>query len=237
MSNTDNNIIYNKEKAESYDTERFVSNSGQKIHDTEFRILNTALTYIPVGSKILEVGCGTGRFLLETSMLGYSVDGIDASPYMLKQCKIKIKTLSPKPKLILGEAAKLPCPDNSYDFVYCIRLLNQTESVEYALNVVTDMIRVAKYNGYILIEFVNHYRPRLGSYNTRGIHLRPAEVIERANQHGAIQIWCHGAFFLSMTSFHVTPDSLLHFISTIDRGFSWLLPRLCSRCYILFRKK
>lgn len=39
------------------------------------------------GTPALELGCGSGRPLLELVVLGYDVDGLDASPDMLARCR------------------------------------------------------------------------------------------------------------------------------------------------------
>ena len=226
---------YGKEAANSYNVRRFTTRAGKKIHETELQILKAAMDFVPIGSRVLEVGCGTGRLLLSMCEVGYMVDGTDTSAYMLAQCRKKIKCRFPETKLILAEAARLKHLDNSYDLVYCIRLLNQTESSEYALDAIADMIRVAKHSGYILVEFVNYYRPRLGK--KRGVYLKPREVINRANECNATKVWYRGAFFLGMTTYHVLPGFLTDLVNFIDRSLSWLFPRLCSRCYILFRRK
>ncbi|HEX7035645.1 MAG TPA: class I SAM-dependent methyltransferase [Pseudomonadales bacterium] len=50
-----------------------------------------ARDYLPFlersGTPALELGCGTGRPLLELAALGYDVDGLDASPDMLARCR------------------------------------------------------------------------------------------------------------------------------------------------------
>ncbi len=78
---------YSKEASESYDTKRFSSIGGAKIHEIEMIALRAALGCLLPGSKVLEVGCGTGRLMTELSQLGFAVDGIDASPYMVAECK------------------------------------------------------------------------------------------------------------------------------------------------------
>jgi len=44
---------------------------------------------IPNGGKLLEVGCGTGRFTLRAAKAGYAIDALDASHGMLNVLKTK----------------------------------------------------------------------------------------------------------------------------------------------------
>ncbi|MGC8799894.1 MAG: class I SAM-dependent methyltransferase [Chloroflexus sp.] len=50
------------------------------------------------GQPVLDVGCGTGRLLLDYAQQGVDIDGVDNSPEMLAICKCKADELSLKPK-------------------------------------------------------------------------------------------------------------------------------------------
>ena len=43
---------------------------------------------------VLEVGCGTGRVLIPTARAGMTITGLDISPAMLEQCRIKLQAES-----------------------------------------------------------------------------------------------------------------------------------------------
>lgn len=51
------------------------------------------------GQPVLDVGCGTGRLLLDYLGDGLDVDGVDNSPEMLSICRSKAKELGLKPDL------------------------------------------------------------------------------------------------------------------------------------------
>ena len=51
------------------------------------------------GEPVLDVGCGTGRLLLDYLGLGIDVDGVDNSPEMLALCRQKAATLGLEPVL------------------------------------------------------------------------------------------------------------------------------------------
>lgn len=227
---------YDQEQAEEYDSYRFTKESGKAIHRAERACLFRALNKIPKGSKIIEVGCGTGRLLVEVEKLGYSVDGADASGAMLEQAKAKFAGREDIPEFILCEAAVIPAESNTYDFSYSIRLLNQTESPEYALRVVTEMIRITKPGGHCLIEFINQHRPRLGMNKRETTRLRPKEVKATVEAAGAELVNWDGAFFTSMQMYQRTPNFLLGAVVALDRGLSKVLPRLCSRTYAFVKK-
>ena len=236
---------YDKESASSYDSKRFTTQSGQLIHEIEVSILKDALKNLSSDeTSILEVGCGTGRLLIELFSAGYTVNGLDPSLHMLTQSKKKFQS-----DFVLGEAAYLPFQTNHYDFVYSIRVLNQTAAHQYALDTILEMIRIAKPKGYILVEFMNHYRlgldrrrVRLGPeqivdrVNKENIRLRPKEVFQLAKNNNLNVVWFRGAFFFGITTLNLLPEFAIQFASKVDRFFSKLLPGLCSRCYILLQK-
>ena len=47
----------------------------------------------PFGQPVLDVGCGTGRLLLDYLAQGIDIDGVDNSPDMLAICRHKATTL------------------------------------------------------------------------------------------------------------------------------------------------
>lgn len=227
---------YSEDQAQTYDCDRFSDKKGKKIHDIELSILLSAAQKIPKHASVLEVGCGTGRLLREMCVRGYKVDGLDASPHMLAECRQKVSGDYPDTKLVLGECGNIPFDNNNYDFIYSIRLLNQTESTAYALSSIDEMIRVARPGSYVLVEFFNFFRPRLPWHPRRNVRLRPREVCARARQNGATPVWTRGAFFFGMTALLLAPRILVGMVAAIDRMASFLLPRLCARCYVLLKK-
>lgn len=240
---------YDKESATSYDSKRFTTLSGQLIHEVELNILKEALKNVSVDASILEVGCGTGRLLIELFLDGYKVYGVDPSLHMLTQSKVKLQSELFEAALILGEAAHIPLQQNLLDFVYTIRVLNQTGSHRYALNTILEMMRITKPNGFILVEFMNHYRfgldrrkVRLGPeeivkrVNQKNVRLRPRKVFQIAKKNNLRVIWFKGSFFFGMTSLNMLPEFSLPFVNKIDQFLSRLFPGLCSRCYVLLQK-
>ena len=51
------------------------------------------------GQPVLDVGCGTGRLLLDYLLQGIDIDGVDNSPEMLALCRQKARTLGLSPVL------------------------------------------------------------------------------------------------------------------------------------------
>jgi SAM-dependent methyltransferase len=62
------------------------------------------------GGPVLDVGCGTGRTLLDFMQQGIDIDGVDVSPDMLALCRQKAAKAGLKPKLYLQNMQALDLP-------------------------------------------------------------------------------------------------------------------------------
>lgn len=233
-----NNTAYSHNQANEYDRKRFTTISGKKIHAMELKILKYFLKLTFDKGRILEVGCGTGRLLMELVKKGYAVDGVDASSEMLGKLQQKVESTGLSSNFYVSESAKMPFKDGDYNFVYSIRLLNQTESIEYALKTIKEMIRVTRPSGYVLVEFVNSNRPRIGRNATKTVRLSHniiANFLLKQDKHASV-VKNKGVFFFGMGAIDRTPVFLLGIFSKVDEIFSFLFPKYCSRGYVLIKK-
>jgi ubiquinone/menaquinone biosynthesis C-methylase UbiE len=55
------------------------------------------------GPPVLDVGCGTGRLLIDYRSQGMDIDGVDISPEMLKFCQKKLDAMGLKANLYEGD--------------------------------------------------------------------------------------------------------------------------------------
>jgi SAM-dependent methyltransferase len=62
------------------------------------------------GQPVLDVGCGTGRLLLDYLSQGIDVDGVDLSPEMLTLCRHKAKALDLSPTLFEADMQTMQLP-------------------------------------------------------------------------------------------------------------------------------
>lgn len=70
---------------------------------------------LPAKSKILEVGCGTGRTSCYLAAQGHDVVGIDIRPDMIAKAKERAKKENLRLSFLEGDAISLPFPDESFD--------------------------------------------------------------------------------------------------------------------------
>lgn len=99
--------------------------------------------------KVLDVGCGSGRFFNYLKDTDYT--GIDFSKNLINEAKKRF----PNEKFIVGDALSLPFKDNSFDKVYSIAVLHQIPKEEYRFKALNEIKRVLKKDGVAFITVWN----------------------------------------------------------------------------------
>lgn len=100
----------------------------------------------PIGQiKILDVGCGAGRWMEEMGKMlpGSEIWGIDKEPAAINFCRERKLT-----NLKIASAENLPFPDSSFDLVTCLDLLEHVEDDKKAI---FEFHRVLKPKGLLII--------------------------------------------------------------------------------------
>jgi SAM-dependent methyltransferase len=109
---------------------------------------------VPAGARVLEVGCGTGLTLEYLSKLGgrYRLFGMDLSATMLGQVVSKAARLDNAPRVLLGDAGRLPYADGLFDVTLATRFIHQfTHSDKKRLW--HEFRRVTRKGGITIVEF------------------------------------------------------------------------------------
>jgi len=108
-------------------------------------VSDTLSTYIikkHKDTKILDFGCGSGLFVEELGQVGYDAHGIDISSEAIKFGQLRgIRNLG------VIEAHKIDFPDNTFDVVMTLDVLEHLEDEEWALK---EMERVLKPGGIVI---------------------------------------------------------------------------------------
>lgn len=224
---------YVGQAAKAYDEIRFIKKHGMIFNDLEFLQLMEAASQISPKASVLEVGCGTARFSQLLAKQGFAVVASDPSPDMLQVAKNKCTSLD-NIEFVLAESASLHFPTNFFDFVFAIRVLNQTESENYAILSIVEMIRVTKENGLILIEFVNKSRPFSRRNNSTRLTFNQISEIAQANE--CLVLKKSGILVFSQTVLDLVPTFLLPIWKNIEIAASKVLWRIASRGYVLLKK-
>ena len=104
--------------------------------------------------RILDVGCGTGRHVVEACRRPCCVVGVDCDPDELRFCKGYLYCLicdgemRAKANLLLGDGDRLPFADGSFDRVICTEVL---EHVPDDARVVRELARVLRPGGTMAV--------------------------------------------------------------------------------------
>ena len=107
-------------------------------------------------SSILDVGCGTGNYVIWLSRFCDNIWGIDFSEEMVKEAKTRIQEggLEDRVSVLIGDAESLPFASNYFDLTISNEVLPHLED---PLKCLEEMARITKKGGQIVIACHNFY--------------------------------------------------------------------------------
>ncbi|MEJ5376952.1 MAG: methyltransferase domain-containing protein [bacterium] len=107
------------------------------------RRLQALLAVIRPHDRVLEVGCGKGRFLKAIKAVHPAADcmGVDISPALLAHIPADIAARQ-------GALEAIPCADDHFDVVFSVEAIEHSTNLQAA---VAEMIRVARPGGWVVI--------------------------------------------------------------------------------------
>ena len=136
----------------SYDASRYAGPANeykQAVMANAYRVLIGPLQ----GKRILDVGCGTGRGVVDFGREAAIAVGTDASVDMLCYAKSKVNDGRPC-CFAVSFAQHLPFADASFDVVTSLNFLHLF-SLETQEQMIAEMKRVVKPGGILVLEFDN----------------------------------------------------------------------------------
>jgi SAM-dependent methyltransferase len=119
--------------------------------------------------RVLDVGCGSGATWYQLFRLGvkpHNTVGIDVQSDRLK----RIGELYPQATVFFADASQMPLADESFDLVYESTLFATLSERSLRQRVASEMIRVCRPNGYLLLadwRFRNPFHAGSGALNRR----------------------------------------------------------------------
>jgi len=155
-----NDLKYPKAKAaklakkwsyDYWDGDRRINYGGYRYMEGRWeKVANAMIDHynLPARPKILDIGCGKGYLLYDFSKLlpNSEIYGIDISEYAIQSSKEEIKS-----RLQIGNATKLPWPDDYFDLVYSLNTFHNLHNYDLDLSL-REMQRVSKQFQYICVE-------------------------------------------------------------------------------------
>ena len=112
---------------------------------------------LPPGSRMLDVGCGSGLTTVALAQRGYRLDALDTVPAMLELTRQEAQQAEVSDQVTtgLGDAHRLPYPSESFHVVIAMGVTPFLHSLPVAI---LEMTRVVKTNGYVLVNADNSWR-------------------------------------------------------------------------------
>lgn len=145
------NII--EEKYNNYqEDERF----NRKSQSFEYRTtMNYIQKYLKKGSKILEIGAGTGRYSIALAKMGYDVTAVELVESNLKVLRENSKGLD-NLKCYQGDVLNLQFEDNSFDLVLCLGPMYHLFNKKDKDRAIAETIKVCKQKGICMFAYLTH---------------------------------------------------------------------------------
>lgn len=128
--------------------------SAQHLISRQRLALEMVEAVIPPSSRILDAGCGSGVMASKLIERGYAVWGIDFAEPMIRQAR----ELCGSDQFGVADIEHIPFPDNTFDAVVSLGVIEYLESDEQALH---EIRRVLRPGGRAVIAISNGSSPLL----------------------------------------------------------------------------
>ena len=125
---------------------------------------------LPTGGRMLDVGCGCGRYLFPLSSY-YSMTGIDISVTALGKARDYLKKQGRKANYAAASLTHLPFREETFDAVICLGVLQHLTEPGRCI-AVTEIRRVLKCGGLVFFEVFGSKDMRFGGEEVEETHIR-----------------------------------------------------------------
>ena len=217
---------YYNQLAPEYDTDRFDNTYGQYLHFQERQILIARLGRIPK-KNILDMGCGTGRFL------EFAENGVDFSEGMLASAREKF----PNHRLTTSDISAMPFENNSFKAIYSLHVFMHLD-LDTIQKTLVEAHRILQKDGILIFDFPSLPRRRLVNYQKEGWHGNTALEIQAIKNMTKDLFDFEGYEGVLFFPIHRLPKKLRSFFRKID---SWLcrsfLKKWASYHFVFLKKK
>lgn len=140
--------------------EQYIKIADKGFWESEDILINK---YFKPKSKILDIGCGSGRTALPLAQRDYEVIGVDITPEMIEIAKKNAAAKNVKIEYKVGDATDLKFPENYFDgAIFANNGWVQIPGKENRQKAINEIYRVLKPGGYFIL--VAHERYYSGDY-------------------------------------------------------------------------
>jgi ubiquinone/menaquinone biosynthesis C-methylase UbiE len=139
------------EGSKSYHSEADIYERFSQAEDYPQKIISILKPLI-AGKDVLDIGCGTGKYLVEFAPLSNSYYGLDISPEQLMIAKSKSIGMNlANVSFICSSAEKIDLPDNSIDAVISAWVVGTIQGIDRRASAISEAERILKKDGSIYL--------------------------------------------------------------------------------------
>lgn len=125
--------------------------ADKRAYDFILKVLDE-IVRLDKSAKILDVGCGPGKWSMLLAKKFGSVTAVDVSPEMILLAKENARKHSVCNVVFhVMDVSKLDFPDGTYDFINCVTVLQHIHDDECWRKAIREIVRVTKTGGYMLM--------------------------------------------------------------------------------------
>lgn len=124
--------------------------------------------YVSAGERILDIGCGNGRFVESAQKRSIHYTGTDISEELLKQARAR----HPEITFVCANMESLPFPDNSFDHLLLVASFHHIPSRTKRIATLKEFARIVKPGGVIMMTNWNLYQLRYWSLHLHTLWTR-----------------------------------------------------------------
>ena len=192
---------------------------------------------VPVGSRVLDVGCGTGVLAERLLHAGYDVTGADPFAAMLERMRAR----EPRIRAVQAQGQCLPFADDTFDLTCSVAVMHHIADAEDVRATLLEMARVTKPGGHVLVWDHNPRNPywpilmKRVPQDTGAERLIPErEFVEGLAAGGAATVEVRPLGMMP----DFTPRPLVGVVAALERGIERapVLNRLCAHNVVFARK-
>ncbi len=213
--------------AAGYDDSRFGNSYGRYIAAQERRILERWLPAAGSGAQVLDLACGTGRFL------DFATAGLDVSGRMLQ---VAARSSAGK-ALVRASALSMPLRDGRFDAVFSLHLFMHLQPATIA-GVLDECHRVLKPGGVMVFDMPSATRRRMLGFRAQGWHGSTSESLAGLKRLAGGKWEVASTAAAMMLPVHRLPRAWRAPLVSLDDLLcrSWLQP-MASYLFVQLRKK
>lgn len=134
--------------------------------------------------KVLEIGCGSGKNLLELIRLGFKPENIIGNELLEDRAELARRILPSATKIICGDASSLNLANNSFDVIIQSTVFTSILGDAFKKRLAERVWELLKPGGGILWYDFIYNNPK--NHDVKGI---PIKEIKELFPHGSIKVW------------------------------------------------